>query len=123
CLQYSGVVVDKKDRLRIEDLGHVSCLTGTLTQNVAPPSALLTALMLPRCAATMDWQIASPMPMPPSLLLQNASNTFLRSSAAMPDPLSTTYSRTCASDSSVRIVRFRSFFSVPLIASAALRIR
>ena len=42
---------------------------GKLTQNVVPPPALFFAVMLPWCAATIDWQIASPMPMPPGLVL------------------------------------------------------
>ena len=58
-----------------------------------------------RCAATIEWQIASPMPMPPGFVLQNASNTFLRSDA-MPCPRSTTHRRTPASVASVRITGF-----------------
>ena len=47
-------------------------------------------LFTPWWASTMERQMARPMPMPPSLVLQNGSKTLCRSASAMPRPRSAT---------------------------------
>ena len=46
-LQHARIVVDEEDAGLDDGLFHAGCLTGKLTQNVAPPSALLAAVMRP----------------------------------------------------------------------------
>ena len=67
--------------------------------------------------------MASPMPMPPSLVLQNGSKTLCRSASAMPGPRSATQIATWASVRAVLTVSRRSACGVRSIASAALTIR
>ena len=97
--------------------------TGSCTQNTAPPSAALRELRQPRWASAIERQMARPMPMPPSLVLQNGSKTLCRSASAMPGPRSATQIATWPSVRAVLTVRRRSANGVPSIASAALTIR
>ena len=99
------------------------CCAGQVTQNVAPPSGLLARSGYRGARRTIDWQIASPMPMPPALVLQNASNTCSMSCGAMPVPRSMTQSRTSAPSVRSRPPACARWPRRSLIASAAFRMR
>jgi len=100
-----GIVVDdENDRLvpacgiprgRLE-IGHVlasrfaggassDCTAGRLNRNIAPGAPFApSAHTLPPCASMMVRQTASPIPMPPGLVVKNASNSRLALSGMIP---------------------------------------
>ena len=72
-----------------------SC-AGRNTLKRAPPPGRSKTCILPPCARTMDWQMASPRPLPgrfdcrAGCLRKNGSNMQSRSSRGMPGPSSST---------------------------------
>src|SRR5260370_35973858 len=57
---------------------------GSVKLNTAPRGVLLVAQTRPWCASTIQREIASPMPMPVSLVVKNGSNTRSTSSSPLP---------------------------------------
>src|SRR5207249_5947312 len=64
--------------------------TGRENWKMAPCGSFGVAHSRPPCASTMERLIASPMPMPPALVLKNALNICSRGFAARPTPVSST---------------------------------
>src|SRR5436190_20872756 len=84
----------------------ISCvpLRRSVTVNVAPPSGLLRAPMVPRCASTIVCVIVSPIPSPCALVVTNGANSAPSMCAGKPLPASPTETATSAALNSVRMV-------------------
>src|SRR5438309_6308442 len=67
---------------------------GRTNWNVAPAPALREAHKRPRWASMIDRLIESPMPIPPGLVVKNASNRRDEWSGSNPTPASSTATRT-----------------------------
>ena len=52
--------------------------TGSVKRKCAPPLGRFEPEMLPPCAAMIDWQMASPMPIPASLVLKKPVENVLQ---------------------------------------------
>ncbi len=57
---------------------------------VPPPSGLVSAQILPPWAATIEWQIDNPTPMPVDLVVTKGLNSSAVTSAGSPGPVSAT---------------------------------
>ena len=64
---------------------------------VAPPSELRRTSISPPCASTIRFEIESPIPMPPDLVVTNGWKSCAAISLEMPGPVSETSTRTLPS--------------------------
>ena len=78
--------------------GDRSCwlVRGRVTVNVAPPSGLFRASMVPPCASTIVRTIVSPIPRPCGFVVTNGVNSVPSTFGGRPVPESRTESRTSA---------------------------
>ena len=72
--------------------------------NIAPPSGLFRAAMVPPCASTIDRAIARPIPRPCALVVTNGVNSVPAISAGKPGPVSRTETSTWVALTSLLIV-------------------
>src|SRR5262249_55000304 len=102
---------------------HANTPSGSVNRNVAPPSALLRASIVPRCASSVLRTIASPMPTPSGFVVMNGWNRRLLTSGVRPDPQSATDTSTESPATVLCTVTRRRPDGVAFIASIALRTR
>ena len=76
---------------------HVSVEAGSVKWKSAPPSSESASHIWPPCASTMPRQIDKPTPMPDGFVVTNGWNSFSRTSAGRPGPLSATLTSTMPS--------------------------
>ena len=69
-------------------------MTGSVTRNRVPVSGVLLTSMRPSCASTIFLTIASPSPVPVTLVVKNGLKIRSVSSAGMPGPSSATSTST-----------------------------
>ena len=89
------------------------------SERFAPPPARFSADSWPPWASTIVREIASPIPMPPCLVVKNGSKICFRTSGRIPGPLSETLSSAVFS-STRRVRTLIRRLSVPASASASM---
>ena len=84
CFAHAEIVVDDEHDVIVR--AHRDALEeiGSVKLNTAPRGVLFVAQTRPWCASTIQREIASPMPMPVSLVVKNGSNTRSTSSSPLP---------------------------------------